>query len=183
MKSVRHLCLLIALSASFLAAPASGQDFGYRGLDVHAGVNLPSDWDAGLTVGVSANIGEIVDGLYLYPGIFYSQAENSETLFGTRVDLEASSLAVGAEVRYFLERELRGFYFGGGAYLNRIEVEAGVRNGPVVAAVEDETHDGGAMGVAGYRLPLSDTLAGAVEVRYNAVSNFSGPSLLLVLGF
>lgn len=183
MKTVRHSCLLILLSAAFVAVPASAQDFGYRGLDVHAGVSLPSDWDAGWTVGVSANIGEIVDGLYLYPAIFYSQAEDSEGFFGTDVDLEVSALAVGAEIRYFLEQELRGFYFGGGVYLNRVEAEFGVRSGQVVVVAEDESDAVGAMGVAGYRLPLGDVLSGAVEARYNAVSDFDGPSLLLVFGF
>lgn len=183
MKTVRHLCLLILLAVAFVGTPASAQDFGFRGLDVHAGVSFPSDWDTGWTVGVSANIGEIVDGLYLYPGIFYSQAEESDRFFGTNVDLEVSSLAVGAEVRYFLEQELRGFYFGGGAYLNRIEAEVAVRSGPFVAVADDETDNVGAMGVAGYRMPLGDAFSGAIEARYNAVSDFDGPALVLVLGF
>lgn len=174
------LVLALAMTAG---GPATAADFGFRGIDLHGGVSLPSDWDSGWTAGASVNIGEIVDGLYLYPAIFYSQADDSATLFGTRVDLEVTDIAVGAEVRYFLAQELRGFYFGGGAYFNRVNTEAAVRSGPFVVVVEDEADEAGAMGLAGYRLPLGERLSGSLEARYNLVSDFDGPSVLLVLGF
>jgi hypothetical protein len=59
-----------------------------------------------LAGGAAANLWELTDGLYLVPGVFYSTAEQSE--FG--VDLKLESLALGAEVRYFLDGEPRGFY-------------------------------------------------------------------------
>lgn len=183
MARAANLRVLVGFLVVLTAGPAAAADFGFRGVDLHAGVSFPSDWDTGFTVGASVNIGEIVDGLYLYPAIFYSQAEDSETAFGTTFDLEVTSLAVGAEVRYFLEQDLRGFYFGGGAYLNRLETEVAVRTGPVVGVVTADSDEFGVMGVAGYRLPLGDALSGAAEVRYNAVSDFDGPSLLVVLGF
>jgi hypothetical protein len=178
-----NLRLLAGVVAVLAAGPATAADFGFRGVDLHAGLSFPSDWDTGWTVGASVNVGEIVDGLYLYPAVFYSQADDSDTVFGTTIDLEITSLAVGAEVRYFLERELRGFYFGGGAYFNRLEAEAAVRVGPVVGVAKADSDEVGVMGVAGYRLPLGESFAGAAEIRYNAVSDFDGPSLLLVLGF
>ena len=177
------LWVFVGFLAVLPAGPAAAADFGFRGVDLHAGPSFPSDWDPGFTVGASVNIGEIVDGLYLYPAIFYSQAEDSETIFGTEIDLEITSLAVGAEVRYFLEQELRGFYFGGGAYLNRLEVEAAVRVGGVVGVATADSDEAGVMGVAGYRMPLGERFAGAAEVRYNAVTDFDGPSLVVVLGF
>ena len=183
MKRVCFLGIAICLMSTLTVSPASAAEFGYGGLDVHAGVNLPSDWDTGVIFGVSANVAELVPGLYLYPGIFYSTAEDSDTFLNGSIDLDITSLAVGAEVRYFLTRELSGFYFGGGAYLNRIEIEATARVGFVTGVADDETDSVGAMAVAGYRFPLGENFDGAVEARYNAVSDFDGPSVLFVLGF
>lgn len=180
---ISTLALLVLALAMTVTGPAQAADFGFRGIDLHGGVSLPSDWDSGWIAGVSVNVGEIVDGLYLYPAVFYSQADDSATFLGTRVDLEVTDVAVGAEVRYFLERELRGFYFGGGVYYNRIKAEVAARSGPIVVVVEDETDEASAMGVAGYRLPLGGRISGSLEARYNAVSDFDGPSVLLVLGF
>jgi hypothetical protein len=50
-----------------------------------------------------------------------------------------------------------------------------------VATVEDDQV--GAMAVAGYRWPLGERFALLAEGRYNAVSDFDGPSLAVGLSF
>lgn len=159
----KHSAVLLAAVLMILAtAPASAAELGFFGIDLHGGVNLPSDWDTGISAGVSVNIGELVDGLYLYPAVFYSQAEESASFsfLGTTFeeDLEVTNLALGAEVRYFLNGEPTGWYFGGGPYLNMLTFDAGVRvgAGDRIQIVEVEDESVGGMGVAGYRARMGE---------------------------
>lgn len=188
MPTPRTVCVLIALLSLPLigpltAVPASAADFGYRGLDLHAGLAFPSSFDDGWIAGVSVNVGEMVPGLYLYPGVFYSKGEKDSSFPDGSVHREASALSVGAEVRYFLNREPVGFYFGGGPYVHRIDSEVAFRNGPVTVGGEDDETSLGAIAVAGYRFDFNESLSGALEARYNSVSAYDGGSVLFVLGF
>jgi hypothetical protein len=186
----RHKAVLLGAVLTILAtAPASAAEFGFNGVDLHGGVNLPSDWDTGITAGVSVNIGELVDGLYLYPAVFYSRAEESASFsfLGTTFeeDLEVTNLALGAEVRYFLNGEPTGWYFGGGPYLNMLTFEAGVRvgAGDRIRVIEVEDDSVGGMGVAGYRARMGERFSLGLEARYNVVTDFDNGQILLVIGF
>jgi hypothetical protein len=186
----KHGAVLLGAVLTILAtAPASAAEFGFNGVDLHGGVNLPSDWDTGITAGVSVNIGELVDGLYLYPAVFYSRAEESASFsfLGTTFeeDLEVTNLALGAEVRYFLNGEPTGWYFGGGPYLNMLTFEAGVRvgAGDRVQVIEVEDDSVGGMGVAGYRTRMGERFSLGLEARYNVVTDFDNGQILLVIGF
>ncbi|MFP3939838.1 MAG: hypothetical protein ACLF0P_05980 [Thermoanaerobaculia bacterium] len=184
-RAPRLVAILFSAAALAAAAPAGAVDFGFHGMDLHLAASFPSDWDTGPTAGISFNVAELVDGLYLYPGIFYSQAERTDSVPGAgEISLEITTIAVGAEVRYFLDQEQRGFYFGGGAYLNRQDLESVGRGafGDVELLSTDQTVAGG-MGVAGYRIPLGARTTASLEARYNLVSDFAGPSVGLVLGF
>lgn len=182
---------LVALILMFALAttPVHAAEFGFFGAEVHGGVSFPNEWDTGPTAGVSVNIAELVDGLYLYPAVFYSQAEESETFtlapgLSSTIDLEITDLALGAEVRYFLRGEPAGWYFGGGAYLNMLEAELGATFfDQRVTVITEENDEVGAMGVAGYRLPLGTAFSLGLEARYNAVSDFEGGQVLVTLGF
>ncbi len=182
---------LTALSLIFVlaATPVGAADFGFFGAEVHGGLSFPNDWDTGPTGGVSINIAELVDGLYLYPAVFYSQAEDSQTFsaapgVSTTIDLEITDLALGAEVRYFLAGEPAGWYFGGGAYLNMLDAELGATIlNQRVTVIEEENDQVGAMGVAGYRFPLGTAFSLGLEARYNAVSDFDGGQVLVTVGF
>lgn len=177
------------VSMTTVSVPVNAAEFGYFGIDLHGGVNLPSDWDTGISAGVSVNIGELVDGLYLYPAFFYSQAEESATfnLFGTRFeeDLEVTNLALGAEVRYFLNREPIGWYFGGGAFLNMLSFDSGVTVGAGnrIQIVEVDDDKVGGLGIAGYRSRLGERFSLGLEARYNVVTNFDNGQILVVVGF
>jgi hypothetical protein len=175
-------CFIAGLLLLAAASAAPAADFGFRGIDLHAGASFPSDWDTGVTAGLSVNVGELTRGLYLYPAVFYSQAEQSEDFLFSQIDLEITGLALGAEVRYFLSGEPSGFYFGGGPYLNRLDLELSAVVAGVPIVVEDEADEVGVIGVAGYRLDLG-SVSGALEARYNTVSDFDAAQLLLVLGF
>lgn len=175
----RNLLLCFCLTA--LVAPAAGAaEFGFFGFDVRGGVVLPSDYDTGFIIGGSANIGEIVDGLYLYPGVYYSQAEEDIDLFFGDVTLEVTSLAIGAEVRYFLDRQQSGWYFGGGPYLNFLERDFVVGGRSRVVTADSE--EIGVTGVAGYALG-SGGRGLMVEGRYSVVSGFDTAQVLVGFGF
>lgn len=181
----KRILLFSCLTLLLLTPGAAGAaDIGFYGAEVRAGVVFPSDWDTGFTVGGSVNLGELTDGLYLYPGVFYSQAEETEGFAGVDVDVEVTSLALGAEVRYFLDGEARGFYFGGGPYLHFLEAEAGATVPPFgrVVTVTVDSEEIGAMGVAGYRFGGARS-SFFVEGRYGLVTDFNSAQLLAGFSF
>lgn len=96
MKRVRFL-LAGCVVAILAAAPAPAADLGWHGLEVRGGMTFPADWDQGYTVATSADLGEIVTGLRLYPGVSYSQADTSQSFgFGVEVEQEITTLEVVA---------------------------------------------------------------------------------------
>jgi hypothetical protein len=180
MKRVRFL-LAGCVVAILAAAPAPAADLGWHGLEVRGGMTFPADWDQGYTVATSADLGEIVTGLRLYPGVSYSQADTSQSFgFGVEVEQEITTLALGAEVRWFFSRDGGGWYVGGGPYLHRLEYEvASLVGGGVVAKGTIETDSLGIEGVAGYSFGGRFN----VEARYDTVSNFKGAQLLVGIRF
>jgi len=166
----RIICCVAAVLLLFPAAGASALEVG--AFEVRGGITLPSNWDTGFTVGAAVDLGELwLDNLHLYPGLSYQVAEDSLSLgFGTSFDVEISSIALGAEVRYFPRSDQSGWYFGGGPYLHFVDREFG-SGGSVVSADSQEL---GLTGVAGYR--LGGGLFG--EGRYMVVSNFNQAQLL-----
>lgn len=180
----KTLFFLLCMLTLFVALPAAAADFGLRDFEVRGGVIFPSDWDDGYLVGAAVNIGEITSGLYLYPGLAYSNAEETVTfgipgLSTVDIDLEVTSLAVGAEVRYFLADEMRGLYFGGGPYVHFLDRELAVagRRSSV------STQELGASGVAGYRLSSGGRSSVFAEARYTVVTDFDSAQLLLGISF
>jgi len=165
-----------ALIVALWAGPAISA-LELSGFEVRAGAALPSDWDTGYTLGVAADLGEVwTDNLRLYPALSYQVAEDSASVFGVAFDLEVSSIALGAEVRYHLDEADRGWYFGGGPYVHFVDREFAVaRQRPV--AISEDSQEFGVAGVAGYRLPAG-LLA---EARYMVVTEFD--QLQLLLGF
>lgn len=88
--------------------------FGLQGFEVRGGLTSPSAFDTGFIVGANVDLGEIYDDLRLYPGFFYSSADFDQFGGSESVDV----LAVGADVRYFFEPDLLGWYVGGGPYVH-----------------------------------------------------------------
>lgn len=167
---------VVAILLLLPVARASAIELG--AFEVRGGITLPSNWDTGFTIGAAVDLGEVwVDRLHLYPGLSYQFAEESVSFFGTSVDLEASSIALGAEVRYFLESSRDGWYFGGGPYVHFVDRE--VAGGGVRTVVTDDSQELGITGVAGYRLPGG--LFG--EGRYMTVSGFNQAQVLVGFSF
>jgi hypothetical protein len=182
-KSLLRLLSWCVTGILAVAAPAAAADLGWHGLEVRGGATFPADWDTGWTVAASADLGEIVDGLRLYPGISYAKAETSESfnLFGVPfgVDQEITTLALGAEVRWFFAGEPRGWYVGGGPYFHRLEYEVAAIVGNAVGKTTVESDSLGIEGVAGYSFGGRFN----VEARYDTVSNFKGAQLLVGIRF
>lgn len=175
--AVRFSTLFLAICA--VAQPAAAADFGFFGLDIRGGATFPTDWDTGYVAGVSVNVARLADGLYLYPAVSYSAADQTEEFFGSSFDLKITDLAVGVEVRYFLDGEPTGFYFGGGPYLNSLDEELVIRPFPGITVKGKASSDEvGAVGVAGYK--WRSFLA---EARYSGVSGFNAFQLLVGFSF
>jgi hypothetical protein len=165
------------LAALVVLSAGSAAGLELNGFEVRGGLTAPSAWDPGFTLGVAADLGEVwIDNLYLYPAISYQMADESERFFGSSFDLEVSSLALGAEVRYFLDDNRTGWYFGGGPYLHLLERELVVSGTRVVST---DSQEPGVTGVGGYRL------AGGLfaEGRYMVVSDFNQAQVLLGFSF
>lgn len=180
MKRVRFLVAVYVLGSLAVAAPTPAADLGWHGLEFRGGATFPADWDQGYTVAASADLGEIITGLRLYPGLSYSQADTSDSIgFGIEIDREVTSLALGAEVRWYFSGGDGGFYAGGGPYLHRLKYEVGVTDGVVAVTRDVESDSLGIEGVAGYSFGGRFN----VEARYDTVSNFKGAQLLVGIRF
>lgn len=179
--------LAISLVAGGVATPVWATDLGWRGLEVRGGLIAPADWDTGYTLGLAADLGEITDGLHLLAGLQYGTAEDSEEVSFTvfpgvppitfGADREITSIAVGAEVRYFFSGGDSGFYAGGGPYLHRLDYEEAILVDGQGAVAGLEVDEIGAVAVGGYRLGRSFYL----EARYDTVSIFR--NIGVVAGF
>jgi hypothetical protein len=170
---------LVASIAILGASTASAAEFGFGGVDLRGGIAIPSEWDNGTTFGLSVEIGELTNGLYLHPAVRYSVAEETESIFGVDFGLEVTDLALGAEVRYFPAKGQRGWYFGGGVYVHFLDREV-VLGGTSVGSVSNEQIGPG--GVVGYRWSRSG-LSFFTEARYDLADVFDRAEVLIGIGF
>jgi hypothetical protein len=160
------------------ASSAAAAEFGFGGVDLRGGIAIPSEWDNGTTFGLSVEVGELTNGLYLYPAVRYSVAEETESIFGIDFGLEVTDVALGAEVRYFPAKEQRGWYFGGGAYVHFLDHEFRVGSG--TSSVSSEQIGPG--GVVGYRWSRNG-LSFFTEARYDLADVFDRAEVLIGIGF
>lgn len=181
MRSVfRHT--FFALSFLLIASSTQAAEFGLFNFDVRGGFVVEDALDNGYVLGVSANVAELTDGLFLYPALTYGEVDiGFDPFFGR--NREVTSLALGLEVRYFLSQERQGWYFGGGPYLHFIERDTLVprvfpTTDPFDFRVERrDEEEFGPMGVAGYQFG-QDGRGWLVELRASGVSSFDGFQLL-----
>jgi hypothetical protein len=167
------------ISAAILGASSmSAAAFAFGGVDLRGGIAIPSEWDNGTTFGVSVEVGELTNGLYLYPAVRYSIAEETESLFGIDLGLEVTDLALGAEVRYFPAMEQRGWYFGGGVYAHFLDHEFRVGSGTSSVSTEQI----GPGGVVGYRWKWNN-VSFFTEARYDLADVFDRAEVLIGNGF
>ncbi|KAB2965158.1 MAG: outer membrane beta-barrel protein [Thermoanaerobaculia bacterium] len=169
------------LAATFLVAvrPATASEIGFNGVGVSGGVVMPVHWDTGQQLSVHVDLGTLTRGLYLQPSASYWRATGSDTISSgvpfipdITFDREMTNLALGADVLWYPADERRGWYVGGGAYINRVEYE--IFGGKLT----DERVGGNAIG--GYDFSLGGGSA-FVEARYHVLSGFN--TAQLGLGF
>lgn len=188
-KKIALSCLALALLV-VLSPPADASDFGFFGTEIRGGAVFPDDFDTGFTVGLAFNVAELADGLYLYPALNYSEADDSRRVVlpfdaVVDVDFEVSDISVGAEVRYYPSGEERGFYFGGGPYYHFLEVDASAQTNfpfPIIVTGSADTDELGGTAVAGWRFD-SGRSAYFVEGRYVVVSDFDSAQALIGISF
>jgi hypothetical protein len=166
----KSLSLCLAIAGALLAAgnPAAGVDVRFATLDLHGGTNEPSNWDGGSTFGLSANLVELERGLWLAPALFYSSMGRDLEAFQT-VEIDRTTLALGAELRWYPSRQAAGLYLGAGAFLTRVDESTSVSMGPIETTLETSGEHLGAMGVAGFRFGGASSTALFVEARYALV--------------
>lgn len=156
--------LVVVLNVGIVAVilstgPGNAADIGYNGFEVRGGVATPQDLDTGLGLGIAVDIGELYDQLRLYPAATYTSTSTETLIFLTPVEFDMDIISVGAEVRYFPNPDLTGWYFGGGPYLHQYESS--------IAGVDFlEGSSTGLTGVAGWN--FANRLG--VEARFGTAS-------------
>jgi len=156
---------LLALMFISICSISFGQGLGLNSITVKGGVLLPEDpWDTGFTVGAKADIGEVMDGVHLFPVLEYWLSSYD---FGAG-SLDLTNFQIGAEAHYSLADKVKGLYVGAGIVMNFISVDLpsfslfGVSTG----GGSSSTTDFGATVLAGYKIPVG-SMQGVIEAKYN----------------
>ena len=85
-----------------------------KSVGIGGGMALPKgDWDPGFSVLVQADLGEVVDYLFLFPFLNYSLSQKTETIEDFSKDLTIQYFGGGAKLVGYINSKPRGFYFGG----------------------------------------------------------------------
>jgi hypothetical protein len=164
------LCLLLLVPCSLRAA-----DFGLNGVEVRAGIVSPEDFDTGYSVGVGLDLGDFADRFTLVAGADYWKASGSDA----GVDLDATNLSAGADVRYYLSELRRGFYAGAGARLNHTSAEAAISLGSFgTLAVKTTQNRLSPEGIVGYTAGRFN-----LEARYSAIQDVGTLSVVAGVRF
>ena len=156
--------LLIFSSVSF------SQSLGFHGVAGHVALLLPQEdgLETGFGFGAVVNMGEITDGLGLFPKLYY-QLPGVEDVSG--VDVTFSALVIGADVHYGVNENV---YVGGGLALYSKSSEAEFTN-PFTGqkqTIDDSESDIGITLLGGYNLNLG-TMPAAIEASYNIVDHYN----------
>jgi len=98
----------------FLTGSVFSQSKLVKSVGIGAGISLPQGgWDAGNTILLQANFGEVIDYLFLFPYLNYAQASKTETLEEFSKDVAIQYIGGGAKLVGYINSKPRGFYFGG----------------------------------------------------------------------
>ncbi len=181
---LRRVALAFVLSLT-LVSSAQAAELGWKGFELRVGVSFGEDLDTGFGLGGALNFGEIMDGLFLYPGFLISGGDGSAEVevplspifppVTLETEREVRVSAVGAEVRYFPSGEEIGFFVGGGPYLFTVTTRDSVSDGSIEFDMEERSRSIGLSAVAGYR--FGDRVG--LEIRFDGASSVS---TLQVLG-
>ncbi len=138
------------------------QNIGLMSVAPKVSLILPQETglETGFGFGAAANLGEVADGIGLFPFIVY-EIPGSEF---SGVDI--SNIQIGADVHYGVAENI---YVGGGVSVNLFSSEVDL--GPFGTVDADETEFGISV-LGGYDFNISDMNA-AAEARYDIISNYN----------
>jgi opacity protein-like surface antigen len=161
MKRFFGLVVLVALlvsvgSAQQIGLKAIGGGVGYTSFSLSSGGS--SESLGGFAIGAVANLGEVTQGLSLYPSVIYSSASKDVN----SAKWKLSDFAVNANVKYSFKAEGVTPYVGGGLGLNFVSSTITIP---------------GFLGFGGGELSSSDTkiginLLGGVEMKFGNMTGF-----------
>jgi len=154
----------------FVMALGNAQQIGLKAVGGEVGYNSFSFADesfGGLAFGAVANLGELTQGLSLYPSVTYAM--------GSKNDVDVSDLAINANVKYSFKAEGFTPYVGGGIGLNIVSVTTPAITVPFFGTVgggsESETRIGINL-LGGAEMKLGN-MTGFAQFGYNLVSDFN----------
>jgi len=157
------ICFILIMSGSVFS-----QSKLVKSVGIGAGVCLPQGgWDAGNTILLQADFGEVVDYLFLLPYLNYAQAKKTETIENISKDLSILYFGGGAKLVGYINSKPRGFYLGGSLSYYYINSESFSPEYISEHSEIDETKTTklGFGGLAGYLFTLK-SLSLFIEVDY-----------------
>lgn len=156
-------------------------DLAYKGIAGHVGLLLPQEdgLETGFGFGAIVDMGEISDGIGLFPKVFYQLPGVEDP--GAGFDFTFSALVIGADLHYAVNEQ---FYAGGGLALYNKMAEVEFTN-PFTGQKQTEDDSESAIGITllgGYNLDLGGMPA-AIEASYNIVADYNHLEIALNVFF
>lgn len=168
------LCIILILSPPLLSQSKLIKSVGIGG-----GLSTPQgEWDPGFSIRAQTDFGEILDYLFLFPFINYSQAHKTETLGDISKDLTIQYLGGGVKLVGYVNSKPQGFYCGGSLSYHYIQLESfNPENSSKYSEIDQiKTTKIGFSGLAGYLFilkPLSIFLEADYVFMQNNLNNLS----------
>jgi len=174
----KFVVLAVAVFA-LTVAPVAAQQFGLFSVNPSVSIVMPDNLEMGFGANVSANVGEVMEGLTLLPTVSYWTAN-----YKFSNDYSASNIAVGADVHYTMDAFPKGMYAGGGLNFIIVTFEYPGYN-YVTGQIETQSSSDNNLGISafvGYTFEMGsfDLFA---EARYNMINNFNNIQLTVGVPF
>ncbi len=176
---MKKFIVLTAAVFALIVSPVAAQNFGLFSVNPSASIVMPEHHDMGFGINVSANVGEVMEGLSIYPAISYWMAswenyENSST----------NNIAIGADVHYTMSGFPEGMYVGAGLSYNMLTWEYDYLD-PWTGNTRTWSFDDNNFGTSafvGYAFTMGNFGLFA-EARYNVINNFNNLQLSVGVPF
>ncbi len=163
----------LAVMLLFVAALGSAQGIGLKAIGGEVGYNsfsFASESWGGFVVGAVADLGELTQGISLYPSVTYASA--SKTIYGA--DASVSDLAINANVKYAFKGESITPYVGAGLGLNFISSTVNLPSYTILGT----TYGGGSVSASDTKIGIN-LLAGA-QMGFGSMTGFAQAGYNLV---
>jgi hypothetical protein len=85
-----------------------------KSIGIGGGISVPhGNWDSGFSIMVQTDFGEVLDYLFFFPFLNYTQAKKTDIKENFSNELTIQYVGGGAKVIGYINSKPRGFYFGG----------------------------------------------------------------------